>query len=179
MNADPVAPPDDKIPARGELGIAEKRSWKTWQLVTGIVVAALVGMAIDHYFDKGSNSPNKSNAAAYTPPPASGSSGSSTTTPAAGGQHNHFRCWRQHNDVRCWWFHVLDHNIHRNSRTSAHSSRTYPITRKLDESALYGHSLGLEYRVGLQVHSGADGGSFIPGIGGPRRHLADRGGDDQ
>ena len=82
MNSDPVAPPDDKIPARGELGISEKRSWKTWHLVTAIVVATLVGMAIDHYTDRGSSSGTKPNSAAYHPPPPAGSTGSTTSVVA-------------------------------------------------------------------------------------------------
>ena len=80
------------VPARGELGIKEKRTWKTWQLATGMVVAALVGMGLNYRAVGGSQS---SGAPAYHIPTstasttsktsASGSSGSTTTTAAAGG----------------------------------------------------------------------------------------------
>ena len=37
---------DHAVPAPGELGIKEKRSWKTWQLVCAMGVAALVGVTL-------------------------------------------------------------------------------------------------------------------------------------
>jgi len=82
------------VPARGELGIKDKRTWKTWQLATGMVVAALVGMGLNYRTVGGNQS---SGAPAYHIPTstgsttsttsASGSSGSTTTTTtaAAGG----------------------------------------------------------------------------------------------
>ena len=63
------------MPAKGELNIKDRRSWKTWQLALAIVVAALVGMGLN-YHTVGSNKPSGS---AYALPPASGGSGSTTT----------------------------------------------------------------------------------------------------
>jgi hypothetical protein len=83
------------MPARGDLGIKEKRAWKTWQLVTGMLVALLLGMAVDYYLAGGEGSATSSSGAgppAYHIPTSTGSkttttsSGrSSTTTAAAGG----------------------------------------------------------------------------------------------
>jgi hypothetical protein len=84
------------MPARGELGIKEKRTWKTWQLVTGMLVALLLGMAVDYYLAGGQGSATSSSGApAYHIPTSNGSttttsstaggSSGSTTTAAAGG----------------------------------------------------------------------------------------------
>jgi hypothetical protein len=84
------------MPARGELGIKEKRTWKTWQLLTAITVALLLGMAVDYYLggNQGSaTSASSSGAPAYHIPTSTGSTtttqssagGSTTTTGAAGG----------------------------------------------------------------------------------------------
>jgi hypothetical protein len=47
----PVAPPPgpvttdpDVVPQKGDLKFKERRSWKTWQLVVAVIVAAVVGM---------------------------------------------------------------------------------------------------------------------------------------
>ena len=69
-------------PARGELQLKERRSWKTWQLLTAVVLAAVVGMWISG--NSGSASGTGSTArggGAYKLPPASGSS--PTTVPSA------------------------------------------------------------------------------------------------
>jgi hypothetical protein len=70
------------MPARGELGIKERRSWKSWQLVTAMVVAALVGMAINYRTVGSSASSNKQ---AYTLPPPASTGGTTTTTIASSG----------------------------------------------------------------------------------------------
>jgi hypothetical protein len=64
------------IPAPGELGLAEKRSWKTWQLVFGMIFAGLVGLAINYHTVGASQSSNKGGGDFALP---------TTTTTAAGG----------------------------------------------------------------------------------------------
>jgi hypothetical protein len=68
----------DPTPARGDLGIKEKRSWKTWQLLVGVAAAALIGMAINYRTVGASQS--SSTKGAYTLP---APSGSATTTTGA------------------------------------------------------------------------------------------------
>jgi type IV secretory pathway VirB2 component (pilin) len=70
------------MPAPGELQIKGRRSWKSWQLVTAMVVAALVGMAINYRTVGSSASSNKS---AYALPPPSGAASTTTTTTASSG----------------------------------------------------------------------------------------------
>jgi hypothetical protein len=103
-------PPSD-TPQPGELKIKERRSWRTWQLLTAIIVAAIVGMAINGDTGGGGTSsaadatkttgtlpppsastPDSGGAPTTTVPGAAGStttttpggSGSTTTTTAAG-----------------------------------------------------------------------------------------------
>jgi len=86
----------DALPAPGELHIKQKRTWKTWQLMTGMVLAALVGMFLN--YGSGGASSSSSSAPAYVLPKSSGSPtttappstrgssrSTSTTTTAAGG----------------------------------------------------------------------------------------------
>ena len=80
----------DDTPRRGELKIKEKRTWKTWQLLAAVLVAAVAGMAINGNTGGGtSNASGAGSPQATRPPPnaASGSTGGSaaTTTTAAGG----------------------------------------------------------------------------------------------
>ena len=68
----------------GELGIRERRTWKSWQLACACLVALLVGMAIGH----GGASSAGATSAVYTPPPPSGSTsgagGGSTASSTSG-----------------------------------------------------------------------------------------------
>ncbi len=82
----PVRPQDlDAVPAPGSLGLKDKRSWKTWQLVSAVVVAALAGMAINGNVGAGgSGGSGTSGGGAYTLPPAGGIA-TSTTASTAGG----------------------------------------------------------------------------------------------
>ncbi len=74
--------PGTGAPGRGELGIKERRAWRTWQLIVAIGVALLVGMAIGN---AGSSPAKTSTQGGYAPPPPAGSQGSagSTTSVAA------------------------------------------------------------------------------------------------
>jgi hypothetical protein len=77
---DPVAPAGEAAPPVGSLKIKQRRSWRTWHLVTVAVVSVLIGMAVS------SKSPATSAASAnkaYTPPPPAGSTSGSTTTSVA------------------------------------------------------------------------------------------------
>jgi hypothetical protein len=88
VNMGPVRPEEpNPVPAPGSLGLKEKRSWKTWQLAVAVVIAAVVGMAINgNVGASGSGSSTgtgTSGGGAYTLPPAGGSS--TSTTAATGG----------------------------------------------------------------------------------------------
>jgi hypothetical protein len=92
-----VPPPEgsglDGVPQPGELKIKERRSWKTWQLLSVALVAAILGMWIngDTGGGGGSSSATSSNpdggklpAEGAGAPAASGSRGTSTTVAAGG-----------------------------------------------------------------------------------------------
>lgn len=70
-------------PQRGALGIRQRRSWRTWHLLTAIVVALVLGMIIGNDSSSGGGAGTSPNGAAkqtYTPPPPAGSTGSATST---------------------------------------------------------------------------------------------------
>ncbi len=81
------AAPVQDLPAglvsNGSLGIKERRSWATWQLVSIAFVALLGGMLVEYLASGsgGSSSASKVNAKSYTPPPPSRSSSSGTASP--------------------------------------------------------------------------------------------------
>ncbi len=89
----PILPADGTVaggpapapPAPGELHIKEKRSWKTWQLVTGMLVAALIGMALNYNSSGASSSASSGGSKAYKlpPPAATGGAAPTTTTPSS------------------------------------------------------------------------------------------------
>jgi len=76
-------------PRPGDLGIRQKRSWRTWHLVVAVAVSVVLGMVIGNDTSSGGGGTGtSSNGAAKTtytlPPPAgSGSSASSTTVPSS------------------------------------------------------------------------------------------------
>jgi hypothetical protein len=70
-------PPPNNLPAPGELGLAEKRSWKTWQLVVGMIFAAGVGLAINYHTVGASPSSSNTGGGDFALP--------TTTTTAPGG----------------------------------------------------------------------------------------------
>jgi len=72
-------------PAPGDLGIKERRSWHTWQLIVFGVGCLLLGMLITWSGDSGSsNTPKSSTGGNYRLPPAQGTSGTPTTAPGVG-----------------------------------------------------------------------------------------------
>ena len=84
----PVAPPPgpvttdpDVVPQKGDLKFKERRSWKTWQLVVAVIVAAVVGMWFNGNTGSSSGSASSSGSSGYKVPPPAGS----TATTAAGG----------------------------------------------------------------------------------------------
>ena len=87
---DPLEP--DTLPQPGELKIKERRSWKTWQLLTAVLVAAIVGMWINGDTGGTSTASGSSSGGGALPPPSAASGGSSaggsaatTTTTATAG----------------------------------------------------------------------------------------------
>jgi hypothetical protein len=68
----------ERSPAPGELHIKERRTWKTWQLVTGMIVAALFGMFLNHISSNAS--PSSSSTKGYSLPPPAATGGSASTT---------------------------------------------------------------------------------------------------
>jgi hypothetical protein len=85
--APPPSTVDAGVPEVGDLKIKERRSWKTWQLVAAILVAAVVGMAINGNSGTASGSGSSANGGTgYKLPPPGGAAagGSSPTTTAAG-----------------------------------------------------------------------------------------------
>jgi len=84
---DPSMEPAGHAPQPGEFKIRERRSWKTWQLLTAVLVAAVLGMWINGDTGGGGTATATGTTSGTLPPAnsASGSSGSSTTTTAPGG----------------------------------------------------------------------------------------------
>lgn len=77
----PVPPAPTGAPAPGSLGIRERRSWATWQLVSVAIVAFLGGMLIEFLAaGSGALAGGKANAKSYTPPPPSSSSSIGNTS---------------------------------------------------------------------------------------------------
>jgi hypothetical protein len=73
----------DYRPEAGELAIKERRTWKSWQLLTAVVVAMVVGMWLYYIAGPVQKTDAASAASGYKlPPPSSGAGG--TTTTAAG-----------------------------------------------------------------------------------------------
>jgi len=66
-------------PAPGELHIKEKRTWKTWQLLSAMVVAALIGMWLN--YDSGGSS-QAATTKSYALPPQAATGGAAPTTTA-------------------------------------------------------------------------------------------------
>ena len=64
-------------PRPGELGIRQRRSWRTWQLITAVIVALCLGMIVGHSW--GPSGTGTGAGSGYTPPPPAGSSSQTTT----------------------------------------------------------------------------------------------------
>jgi hypothetical protein len=86
----------DDRPEPGQLGIVERRTWKTWQLVIAVIIAALVGMWINGNTGSAGGASTSSSGAYKLPAPsgptattspasAKAQSGSTTTTTTAAG----------------------------------------------------------------------------------------------
>ncbi len=67
-------------PEKGELKIKERRSWKTWQLLTAVLIAAVLGMLFNGNTGSASGTSAGAGGGGYKLPPPSGS----TATTAAG-----------------------------------------------------------------------------------------------
>jgi hypothetical protein len=76
---------DDGTPAPGELKMAGRRAWKTWQLVVAVLIAAVAGMWFNGNSGSASGISSGSGSGSgggYKLPPPSGSTG--TTVPSSG-----------------------------------------------------------------------------------------------
>ena len=89
---DSPLPANDDTPQPGDLKIKERRSWKTWQLITAVLVAVIAGMWINGDTGGGGTASGTTSGQEKLPPPSASSSGSSaggstatTTTATAGG----------------------------------------------------------------------------------------------
>jgi hypothetical protein len=86
----PLAPSEGQLQP-GELKIKERRTWKTWQLLTAVLIAVIAGMWINGDTGGGTSTASGTTGNGKLPPPSaatgasSGGGGATTTTTAAGG----------------------------------------------------------------------------------------------
>ncbi len=184
-----VRPEDlDGVPAPGALGIKEKRTWKTWQLVGAVVIAVLVGMLINYRTVGASASGGSSGTTgggSYTPPPPAGATsttvppggssagttappGSTSTSTSTGGtthHHHQGQGFQGHHDnhrhdlIDLWIIGNNDDNC-----PGSLVAWTNPVRGQLDQSGFHDHGVGLEHRVGIPMHPCSHGGDFVPGV---------------
>jgi hypothetical protein len=81
--AEPARNSVERAPARGQLGIKDRRSFKTWQMASVVIVALLAGMAIG-YSGGGTPTAATSTNNYALPPPSGGASTTTTTSGPAG-----------------------------------------------------------------------------------------------
>ena len=187
----PPAPSDDQ-PKPGELKIKERRSWKTWQLLTAVLIAVIFGMWINGDTGGGSSSATGTSSGSGTLPPPSASSsgapaggGAATTTTAAGGQFGHHdhrsrridddHCGRRvHDDFN----HIVDLVIGRGrTRTSPLDLATAP--GELDQHAVHDDCRPMEHRMGVPVFSCPSRRSIVSGVRDAGRFASHWNGSDQ
>ena len=174
----PLAPASsDGPPEPGELKIKERRSWKTWQLLTAVLIAAIFGMWINGDTGGGASSTTgTSSGSGKLPPPSAASSGSAaggstaTTTTAAGGSSvttttaasgsTTTTCRRRiHDDVN----HIVDIvDDRRRTRTRPPDLATAP--RQLDQHVVHDDSRPMEHRLGIQLRPCPSHRSIVPGV---------------
>ena len=166
----------DHPPEPGELKLKERRSWRTWQLLLAVLVAAIFGMWING--DTGGGASSATSSTSGTLPPASGSSaaGSTTTTAAAGGSttttaaggsttndgrrrihHDHCRR-RIHDDVD----HIVDLDGPGGTRTGAPGVSA--AQGQLDQHLVHDDCRSMEHRLGVQLCSCPGRRSIVPGV---------------
>ena len=159
----------DAMPAPGELHIKEKRTWKTWQLVAGMVAAALLGMALNYHTVGATGS---SNAPAYklptstgsatttVPSSAGGSSGSTATTTTAAAANR--------STTTSSGGSATTSTSPSTSSASAGPARCPPgpdaAPRQLDEPGVHNDRRRLEHRLGIQVCPCTSRRSVLPGV---------------
>ncbi len=159
----PLSQDDVTVPARGELGLKEKRAWRTWHLVVAIIVSALLGMALDYYTDGGSHSSTPSSSAgAYTPPPPTVSSGSTTTT-TSGTNSDTTTTTASSGGGAAAQSSTTTSTSTSAPAVAADPARTYSGSRQLDEYGLHDNRRELEHWMGLSVHARTDGRFVIQG----------------
>ena len=159
--------PLDPMPMKGDLQIKDRRSWKSWQLITAIVIAALVGMFIGYQWaGPGGDSSTSSTAPAYTVPSSSGSTttttaaGGSTTTTAAGGATTTTAAGGTTATTAAGGSTTPSAAAGPSRRVG----RSAAAARELDEPHIHHDCGGVEYRMGIQVFSRPGGGRVVPGV---------------
>jgi hypothetical protein len=65
-------------PEKGELNIKERRTWKSWQLVSAVILAAVIGMAINGNLGSATGTSAASGGGGYKLPPPNSSTASTT-----------------------------------------------------------------------------------------------------
>src|SRR5579863_1087457 len=80
-----VPQPGDRVegPGPGELGIKERRSWHTWQLLAFGLVCLLLGMLVTWSGDSNPTTPKTPTGGVYSLPPPAGVSATSTSAPGS------------------------------------------------------------------------------------------------
>ena len=184
-----VRPEDlDGVPAPGALGIKEKRTWKTWQLVGAVVIAVLVGMLINYRTVGASASggvghewrrrlhPAATGGSRRAPPfPPEGARPARPLHPGfdqhldvqRGDDHHHYQgegLQGHHDDhhdlVKLW----IDRQ-QRRPRPRLDCCLDRPKSEgNWTSPGFHDHGTGLEHRLGLPVHPGSHDRNFVPGV---------------
>ena len=172
---------DDAVPQVGELKIKERRSWKTWQLLSVALVAAIIGMWINGDTGGGSSAASSNPDGSHLPAEGAGAPAASSHHDNDGrrgqlghdddhsrrgqlGHHDHGRR-RGHDDHRRRRVHHRDHG--------GGGGRWWCGTRapalaaakgELDQHRVHHDDRPVEHRLGLQLRPGAGFGSLVPGV---------------
>ena len=176
-------------PARrpGELKIKERRSWKTWQLLTAVLIAAIFGMWINGDTGGGAASTTgTSSGSGKLPPPSASPSGSAaggstaTTTTAAARAGRSPRPLpradrrrpprgRIHDDHRGRIHDDVDPVADGRNWTSASPPHLATAPGQLDQRVVHDDSCAMEHRLGIQMRPCPRHGSLVPGVRDPGR----------
>ncbi len=176
----------DGVPQPGELKIKERRSWRTWQLLTAVLVAAVFGMWLNGDTGGGAASTTgTSSGSGHLPPPSAASSGSasggSTTTTAARGIDHHHHCsrWIDHDHGRRRIDDDVDDHLGCRGGTGARPPDLAADAGQLDEHVVHDNRRTLEHRLGVPLRSRPRLGTLVRGVRHPGRVGAHRHARDQ
>ena len=180
-----ATPPDggasDGVPQSGDLKIKERRSWRTWQLLTVALVAAILGMWINgDTGGGGSSSATSSNPDGGKLPaegagaPAASGSGGTTTTVAAGGTatttrreqlgNHHHGSGRVDDHHRGRGVHHCDHGGGGSRRAGTRALTLAAAKGELDQHRVHHDGRSLEHWLGVQLRPRSGRRPFVPGV---------------